>query len=182
MSYGLAGEIVSTGEAARLVPVLDPGGPLRLPRPLDGLAGRRLPPSCGAAPRSGAREFNGLTRVTGVRSRGGRVRGVETTRRADRDLTLVVCAGIWGPEMQGLVGRPIPMQPMQHLFAWTNPLPSSAGATTEAAHAILRHQDRDAYYRQRGEQYGIGCYAHDPLPIDVPELNRGKGGHPDRPG
>ena len=69
------------------------------------------------------------------------------------------------------------MQPMQHLFAWTNPLPELAGATREAEHAILRHQDRDAYYRQRGEQYGIGSYAHDPLPIDVPELNRGKEGH-----
>ncbi|MEO9174162.1 MAG: glycine cleavage T C-terminal barrel domain-containing protein, partial [Gaiellales bacterium] len=35
----------------------------------------------------------------------------------------------------------------------------------------------DVYYRQRGEQYGIGSYGHDPLPIDVPDLERGREGH-----
>ena len=179
MSYGLAGEIVTPEEAARLVPVLDPAAILSgYHVESDGLA--RAGDVCRqlrrAAEARGA-EFNGLTRVTGVTIEHGRVRGVETSDGPIATSTLLVCAGIWGPEMQGLVGRPIPMQPMQHLFAWTNPLPELAGATREAEHAILRHQDRDAYYRQRGEQYGIGSYGHDPLPIDVHELNRGAEGH-----
>jgi glycine cleavage system T protein len=179
ISYGLAGEIVSPEEAARLVPVLDPAAILSgYHVESDGLA--RAGDVCRqlrrAAESRGA-EFNGLTRVTGVTIEHGRVRGVETSDGPIATSTLLVCAGIWGPEMQGLLGRPIPMQPMQHLFAWTNPLPELSGATREAEHAILRHQDRDAYYRQRGEQYGIGSYGHDPLPIDVPELNRGQEGH-----
>jgi glycine cleavage system aminomethyltransferase T/glycine/D-amino acid oxidase-like deaminating enzyme len=179
MSYGLPGAIISPAEAARLVPVLDPAAILSAYHvPSDGLA--RAGDICRQLRRSAearGAEFNGLTRVTGVQTDGGRVRAVETTEGTVTTSTLLVCAGIWGPEMQGLIGRPIPMQPMQHLFAWTNPLPELAGATAEVEHPILRHQDRDAYYRQRGQQYGIGSYGHDPLPIDIPELERGAEGH-----
>ena len=34
-----------------------------------------------------------------------------------------------------------------------------------------------AYFRQRGEAYGIGSYDHQPLPIEVPELRREHYGH-----
>jgi glycine cleavage system aminomethyltransferase T/glycine/D-amino acid oxidase-like deaminating enzyme len=179
MSYGLAGEIITPAEAARLVPVLDESAILSAYHvPSDGLS--RAGDVCRQLRRdSEARgaEFNGLTRVTGVTIEGGRVRGVETTEGPIATSTLLVCAGIWGPELQALVGRPIPMQPMQHLFAWTNPLPELAGPASEVEHPILRHQDRDVYYRQRGRQYGIGSYGHDPLPIDVPDLERGTEGH-----
>ena len=35
---------------------------------------------------------------------------------------------------------------------------------------ILRHQDQDLYYREHGERYGIGSYAHRPMPVDLDEL------------
>ena len=37
---------------------------------------------------------------------------------------------------------------------------------------MIRHQDRDVYYRQRWQGMGIGSYAHDPLPIMPDELER----------
>jgi glycine cleavage system aminomethyltransferase T/glycine/D-amino acid oxidase-like deaminating enzyme len=179
MSYGLEGSIISPAEAAELIPVLDREVVLSAYHvPSDGLS--RAGDACRqlrrAAESRGA-EFNGLVRATGVRIEHGRVRGIDTTEGPIATSTLLVCAGIWGPEVQALVGRPIPMQPMQHLFAWTNPLPELAGETQEVRHALLRHQDRDVYYRQRGTQYGIGSYGHDPLPIDVPDLQRGQEGH-----
>ncbi|MET3774455.1 FAD-dependent oxidoreductase, partial [Arthrobacter nitrophenolicus] len=35
---------------------------------------------------------------------------------------------------------------------------------------ILRHQDQDLYYREHGDRYGIGSYAHKPMPVDLDEL------------
>jgi glycine cleavage system aminomethyltransferase T len=35
---------------------------------------------------------------------------------------------------------------------------------------ILRHQDQDLYYREHGERYGIGSYAHRPMPVDLADL------------
>jgi glycine cleavage system aminomethyltransferase T len=35
---------------------------------------------------------------------------------------------------------------------------------------ILRHQDQDLYYREHGEQYGIGYYGHQPLPVVAASL------------
>ena len=156
-------------EAARLVPLLDPAAILAAYHvESDGLA--RAGDICRQL-RSGAEargaEFNGLTRVTGVTVEGGRVRGVETTGGPIATSTLLVCAGIWGPEMQGLVGRPIPMQPMQHLFAWTDPLPELAGATRETEHPILRHQDRDATSASAASGYGIGSLRARPDPDRV---------------
>ncbi len=65
---------------------------------------------------------------------------------------------------------------MQHLFAWTEPLPELAGASG-IDHPILRHQDRAMYFRQRGEGYGIGAYGHEPITIEPAELERHPDGH-----
>ncbi|KAL6702843.1 hypothetical protein ACN47E_000870 [Coniothyrium glycines] len=39
-----------------------------------------------------------------------------------------------------------------------------------AEYPILRHQDQDLYYREHGEQYGIGYYGHRPMPIVASSL------------
>src|SRR6266508_4533500 len=66
---------------------------------------------------------------------------------------------------------------MQHLFAWTEPLPELANETTEIRLPILRDQDRALYFRQRFNGFGIGSYAHDPLPIDASNLLNHPAGH-----
>jgi glycine cleavage system T protein len=178
-AYGLAGEIVTRERARELVPLLDPGAILAAYHvPGDGLckAGNACARMRELASRRGAR-FHGSTPVLGVERRGDAVRSVRTAEGTIATSTVLVCAGIWGPELATLVGRPIPMQPMQHLFGWTNPIGALRGASAEAVHPILRHQDRDCYFRQRGDAYGIGSYAHDPLAIDVPDLTREQDGH-----
>ena len=51
-----------------------------------------------------------------------RVRGVETPSGNVACGQLLVAGGLWGPELQKLIGQPIPLQPLQHLFAWGAPI------------------------------------------------------------
>ena len=179
-AYGLRGEVVTPDRAGDLLPVLDKEAILAAYHVAsDGLCKAGMVCHVAARARRGAgrallrpdardrRRQRGRARARGARPRPGRSRPAPSSSAA-------ACGA---RSCRALVGRPIPMQPMQHLFAWTNPLPSLRGAEDEATHPILRHQDRDLYYRQRGDVYGIGSYDHDSLPIDVPELERGSLGH-----
>ena len=71
---------------------------------------------------------------------------------------VVAAAGIWAPKVGGMADVPIPLSPMQHLYAVTDPLPELAGATEEVSLPLLRHQDKAMYFRQVGESIGIGSY------------------------
>ena len=64
--------------------------------------------------------------MTGFHISGGRVRGVETPNGSVIASTVLVCGGIWAPDLQRMTGVPIPLQPMQNLFAWTAPVPQLA--------------------------------------------------------
>jgi hypothetical protein len=48
--------------------------------------------------------------------------------------------------------------------------PALEGQTQEAVRPILRHQDADLYYRDKGDTLGIGYYGHRPMPIDANDL------------
>src|SRR5581483_6312777 len=71
-----------------------------------------------------------------------------------------------------MAGVPIPLMPMQHLYARTAPLPELAGETREVVHPVVRHQDRAMYFRQQDARYGIGSYRHEPLLVDADEIPR----------
>lgn len=176
---GIESQLLSAAEVAERIPLIDPSAVLGgFLVHSDGLCNSLHVCDLvrASAERAGA-EFHGLTAVTGVDTSGGRVRSVSTTAGAIATSTVLVCGGIWGPQLEHLCGVPIPLQPMQHLFAWTVPVASLAGTTAEAVHPILRHQDRSMYFRQRGDAYGIGAYRHEPLPIDPEAFSREADGH-----
>ena len=76
---------------------------------------------------------------------------------------------------------PIPLSPMQHLYAVTTPLPELAGATEEISLPFLRNQDKAMYFRQDQESIGIGSYLHEPLLVDAFDLpDRAVNGLPPR--
>ena len=53
----------------------------------------------------------------------------------------------------------------------TGRCPRWRGATTEEAiRPILRHQDRDLYFREHFDRLGIGYYGHRPMPIDAGDV------------
>lgn len=167
-SWGLEGALLAPAEAQAKLPLLDTSkivgayyvpddGIAKAVRACDRMA--RSIEACGVA-------FHGATPVTAIEVDGGRVRGVSTPRGKIAAEQVLICAGIWGPRVGRLAGIAVPLTPMQHLYARTVPLPDLAGETREAAHPILRHQDRAMYFRQHADCYGLGSYRHEPLPVD----------------
>ena len=114
--------------------------------------------------------FHAHTRVTDIEVERGRVRAVQTDKGRIETGMVLAAGGIWGPIIGRMAGVEIPLYPMQHLLAWTAPLPELRGETAEASHPILRHQDEALYFRQRGEGYAIGSYQHEPLLVEVDEI------------
>lgn len=173
-SWGLESELVTPGQVAQKVPLIDPDtihGGFHVPS--DGLAEAVWGAEALAqlARARGAR-FHGDTEVTGIEVSGGRVRAVETSRGRIETECVVCCAGMWGPAIGRMAGVSVPLVPMQHQYVHTAPLEELAGATREATHPILRHQDASLYFRQHRDRYGIGSYQHTPLPVAVDRIPR----------
>jgi glycine/D-amino acid oxidase-like deaminating enzyme len=85
---------------------------------------------------------------------------------------VVCCAGIWGPRVAAMAGMPLPLTPLAHQYAWTTPVAELERIDTGVPRPILRHQDADLYYRERGDQVGIGYYGHRPMPVDPAAIAR----------
>ncbi|MGW9173968.1 GcvT family protein [Streptomyces decoyicus] len=170
-SWGVRGELLSAQQCKQLWPMLDEtklyGG---FHTADDGLARAVL--ACRAqitrAESRGARFLDRHT-VTGIEREDGRVTGVVTDRGAFPADHVVSAAGFWGPVIGAMAGVDVPLLPLAHQYATTEPLPELAGVNdprTEASKPILRFQDRDLYFREHTDRLGIGSYAHRPMPVD----------------
>ena len=175
-SWGLESRLVDAAECKALHPLLDEdavlGGFLV---PSDGLASaaRAVQLLIEKSTAAGVR-FLGDTTVTGIEQRGGKVTGVrigdDTVIEAD---IVVSCAGFWGPAIGDMIGMRVPLLPLAHQYVTTDALPELAGRNPGphgASLPILRHQDKDLYYREHGEKIGIGSYAHRPMPVELHTL------------
>ncbi|ORM23928.1 FAD-dependent oxidoreductase [Williamsia sp. 1135] len=175
---GIPAELLTPAECVALHPLLDRGLVLGgLHTPTDGLAGA---PAAITAQMNRAIErgavFIGDQVVVEVLRRGGSVTGVRTADRVFRADVVISCAGFWGAQLGELVDLVVPLVPMGHQYAKTSAieslsaLPDSGRGHADAALPILRHQDADLYYRQHGNQIGIGYYGHRPMPVDMNRL------------
>ncbi|WP_336051046.1 GcvT family protein [Streptomyces sp. CA2R101] len=170
-SWGVHGELLSPQQCRQLWPMLDEtvlyGG---FHTPDDGLARAVL--ACRAqiarAESRGARFLERHT-VTGIEREDGRVTGVVTDRGTFPADHVVSAAGFWGPVIGAMAGVGVPLLPLAHQYATTEPLPELDGVNdpgSEASKPILRFQDRDLYFREHTDRIGIGSYAHRPMPVD----------------
>lgn len=170
-SWGVHGELLSPQQCKQLWPLLDEtrlyGG---FHTPDDGLARAVL--ACRAqiarAESRGARFLERHT-VTGIEREDGRVTGVVTDRGTFPADHVVSAAGFWGPVIGAMAGVDVPLLPLAHQYATTEPLPELDGVNdsrNEASKPILRFQDRDLYFREHTDRLGIGSYAHRPMPVD----------------
>lgn len=172
-SWGLEAALITPQEAAAKSPLLDPGkihGAYYVPS--DGLA--KAVRVCEAlaqrAQATGGASFHEHTTVTGFEIQNGRVRTVLTDQGRIDTETVLVCAGIWGPQVGRLAGISIPLTPVEHQYAITTPIPELASETREIVHPILRHQDYSMYFRQHADCYGIGSYKHEPLLMEADDI------------
>ena len=74
-----------------------------------------------------------------------------------------------------MVGLDVPLLPMAHQYAQDR-----AGRRARRAQRrgesrsglpILRHQDADLYFREHVDRLGIGYYGHQPMPVDLDDLD-----------
>lgn len=174
-SYGISGKILSREECMELYPLLNEedilGG---LHVPTDGLANaaRAVQLLIKRTEAAGV-TYRGNTTVTGIEQSGRRVTGVQTTEGVVPADIVVSCAGFWGAKIGEMIGMSVPLLPLAHQYVKTTPVPALQGKNdlpNGASLPILRHQDQDLYYREHGERYGIGSYAHRPMPVDLDEL------------
>jgi len=171
-SWGLESQLLSPEACAEKISLLDPSrihGGLFIPS--DGIARAvrageamsRLASARGAS-------FHGHTQVTGIEVENERVRAVVTTQGRFEADVVVSCAGIWGPRIGRMVGVPMALVPMQHQYVISSPLRELSGETREVVDPVLRHQDRDLYFRHQNDRYGVGSYQHRPMPVSADDL------------
>ncbi|WP_184966694.1 GcvT family protein [Nonomuraea endophytica] len=177
-AWGVHGEVISPERCLELWSLLDParvlGGYFV---PTDGLANSLR---CGEAQARRAIErgarFLAHHTVVGIEQQGGRVTGVAVEVGAEgleyrvvpADV-VVSAAGFWGPSIGAMAGVSVPLLPLAHQYARSEPLAVLEG-NPEAVRPILRHQDRDLYFREHGDQIGVGSYAHRPMPVRQEEI------------
>ncbi|MDX6266572.1 MAG: dimethylglycine oxidase [Frankiales bacterium] len=173
-AWGVESCLLSPEETVAKYPLLDPevvlGG---LFVPTDGIA-KAVRAVDAQTRRAASRGAKILTRheVLDIRVTDGRVTAVITDQGEIAVDIVVCCAGIWGPVIAAKVGMTLPLTPLAHQLAWTSAVPALAGRTDEAVLPILRHQDQDLYYRERGDTIGVGYYGHRPMPVRAEDICR----------
>lgn len=173
-SWGIESRLISAEECFKLYPHLDRNvvlGGFYIPSDGLALAARATQLLIERTTKAGVR-YVGETPVIGIERTGRRVTGVRTPQGIISADIIVSCAGFWGVELGAMVGLSIPLLPLAHQYAKTTAVPALAGRELNkqingmnATLPILRHQDQDLYYREHGEQYGIGYYGHRPMPV-----------------
>ena len=171
LSWGVEAHMLSGAEARGLFPLLSERalGAIYVPSDIHTKATRPAEAMAREAERNGA-AFYGNVKVTGFGIADGRVTTVHTTQGDIKTDLVVSAVGIWAVKLGGRAGVPIPLSPMQHIYAVTTPLPELAGAVGEISMPILRHQDESMYFRQEGESIGIGSYSHEPLIVEADDI------------
>lgn len=174
-SWGIEARLISIEECLEMYPLLNKDmvlGGLHIPSDGLALAARAVQLLMTRTRDAGVR-YLGSTAVTGIEQASGRVTGVTTAQRTIPADIVISCAGFWGVEIGAMVGLPIPLLPLAHQYVKTTAVPALAGRNAPpngASLPILRYQDQDLYYREHGEQCGIGYYGHKPMPVVAASL------------
>ncbi|MDQ0730622.1 GcvT family protein [Arthrobacter sp. B1I2] len=174
-AWGIEGSILTPAECKELYPLIndeDILGGLHVPSDGLALAARAVQLLIKRTEAAGVK-YIGNTEVTGIEQSGRRVTGVQTPDGVIPADIVVSCAGFWGAKVGELIGMSVPLLPLAHQYVKTTPVPAQQGKNelpNGARLPILRHQDQDLYYREHGDRYGIGSYAHKPMPVDLDEL------------
>jgi glycine cleavage system aminomethyltransferase T/glycine/D-amino acid oxidase-like deaminating enzyme len=178
-SWGIEAHLISPEECLKKHPLLNKDmilGGLHIPS--DGLAlAARATQILIENTRNAGVSYREHTVVTGIEQADGHVTGVTTNNGSIPADIVVSCAGFWGVEIGKMIGLKVPLLPLGHQYAKTTAVPNLVGRDVNkninamnAELPILRHQDQDLYYREHGEQIGIGYYGHRPMPIDAGSL------------
>lgn len=153
--FGLEVEVITPSEARDLYPILnvdDLEGAVYLPKD-----GQINPADVTQAFAKGARQ-NGArimerVKVTGVKTKEGKVTAVETEQGEIATDYVVNCAGMWAREVGRLCGVNIPLHAAEHFYIVTEPI-----ADLPTNLPVLRDQDNCAYYKEDAGKLLVGAF------------------------
>ncbi len=180
-SWGVESDMISPSEAKKLFPFLNP----------QRIKGAMWTPSAGLVTRAvdaaaemvlqaeqmGALTMTPRTAVTDVDVKGGRVKGLHTSRGYIGADLIVCCAGVWGPAIGEMAGVPIPLSPLHHQLVYTSPVAELEGAKGHIEWPLLRDQDRSMYVRQEHDVWEVGSYMHPAMiteAADIPPADKAR--------
>lgn len=174
-SWGIEASLLTAEQCKELYPLIDQefvlGG---LHVPSDGLAlAAKAVDVLIERTRAAGVVYRDRTEVTGIERSGNRVTGVWVGDELIEADVVVSCAGFWGAKVGQMAGVDIPLLPLAHQYVKTTAVKGLEGRNEDpngAGLPILRFQDQDLYYREHGDVYGIGSYAHKPMPADLQSL------------
>ena len=114
----------------------------------------------GAARRHGVQLLESES-VTGVTRSGGRVAGVETSRRSIATRLVVDAAGAWARQVAEIAGARLAVAPVRHQLLITEQSPD-----IDPADPIVRIVDAAVYLRPARGGLMVGGFEANPLPVD----------------
>ena len=91
--------------------------------------------------------------VDDVLTRGGRVTGVRTPHGDVEAETVVLCTGMWTPQVAALAGVAVAIQPVEHHYVLSHPV----GAEVDTL-PVVRDPDRCIYFRGRDGRLMLGAF------------------------
>ena len=119
--------------------------------------GQTNPADTAAALARGARQAGAVllenVKVTGIRSAGGRVTGVETEAGPVATDCVANCAGMWAREVGLMADAAVPLHAAEHFYIVTEPMEG-----VEAGLPVLRNQDSSAYYKEDAGKLLVGAF------------------------
>src|SRR5580765_7689954 len=119
----------------------------------------------------GALQVFANTEVLGIDVAGGRVTRISTSKGDIATETIVVCCGVWSPQIARMAGATIPLTPAVHQMIDVGPVPHFKNTKGVIEFPIVRDMDTNMYERQDGSGLEIGSYAHRAIlhdPEDIP--------------
>ncbi|WP_271395474.1 GcvT family protein [Neomicrococcus lactis] len=174
-AWGIETKLLSPAECKDMYPLLNEEivlGGLYIPSDGLALAGKAVDALITRTKAAGV-VYRDRTEVTGIEHSNHRVTGVRVGEELIEADIVISCAGFWGVKVAAMAGMKLPLVPMAHQYAKTSAVKGLEGRNEDpngAGLPILRYQDEDLYFREHGEVYGIGSYAHRPMPIDLDDL------------
>ncbi len=165
-AFGLQAEILSPGQAGERYPVMETGdlaGAIWLPDD-----GKANPADLTYALARGARSrgvaIRERTRVTGILTSDGAVRGVRTSQ-GDVEAEIVVnCAGQWAKQVAGWCGVTVPLHSCEHFYVVTDQI--------DGIHRdlpVLRDPDGYTYFKEEVGGLVVGGFEPDAKPWVSPD-------------
>jgi len=167
--YGVSASSISVDEASKRWPMMNTEDVIgAVWSPDDG----RVGPSdlCAAlvkgARSNGAKIFEHCG-VTGIKTRGDKIIGVETSTGEITCDAIAICTGLWSRENAAMAGVEVPLWPCEHFYLLTNPIDGISGNLP-----TLSDHDSHLYIRDDSGGLLVGCFEPVGKAIDPAQIGK----------